>query len=284
MRDRTPTPYREFSPTSKWYNCSVLVHAPKYLICFGQAIKFFFNPILIGLFTESLFIILHFGEFQHRDAIYSSLCEFHNLVLPPMVQIVGLYAIFRQPRPTLQRCQDGSYKRLGTIYGMPSGDAFYSTVISYFFIKQAPVLAVLLVFAVCFSRTIVGYHSICQVSVGTILGIILCLIRSVVSREVFQKWNWITAVFLPLIIFFDKNVETVEKYDYDNLQIWVVVDFAYTAFDIIYCAPESMRIFPQFSDGERLAMAVSSVLFFHLLSNIMCMKGVSIVSVVKKMF
>lgn len=279
----SPSPYRDAIPNAKWYNCSLIVRAPKYLICLGEAIKFFFNPILMSLFLETLFIVLYFCDFKHSEEIHSYLCELHHLILPPMVQIVGLYGIFRQRRPT-RKYVNGVYYNLGTIYGMPSGDAFYAGVICHLLFKKAPIFSILLIICICFSRTIVGYHTILQVLVGVSAGILLCFAKDLIPHLTFIRLNWWLSSYLPLIIFFDKMFETVDVGDYNNLQIWVVIDSAYIAFDYFYCAPKELMIFPELSNGCRLSISIFLVLFFHVLSTFLYMNGISIVKLIKNVF
>lgn len=283
MSSNSPPPYQDAIPNAKWHNCSLIVRSPKYLVCLGEAIKFFFNPILMSLFLECLFIILYFGKFKHSEELHSCLCELHHFILPPMVLIVGLYGIFRQRRPT-RKYINGVYYNLGTIYGMPSGDAFYSGVICYLLFKKAPIFSILLITCICFSRTVVGYHTIPQVVVGVFSGILLCFLKDNIPHLTFVRLNWLTSSYLPLIIFFDKKFEIVDVGDYNNLQIWVVIDSAYVAFDYFYCAPKELMLFPDMPAGPRLAISIGLVLFFHLLSTYLYTNGISIVKLIKNVF
>lgn len=283
MTSNSPAPYQDAIPNAKWHNCSLIVRSPKYLVCLGEAVKFFFNPILMSLFLECLFVILHFTEFKNSDKIHSILCELHHFILPPMVLIVGLYGIFRQRRPT-RKYVNGIYYNLGTIYGMPSGDAFYSGVICCLLFKKAQFFSILLIISVCFSRTVVGYHTIPQVVVGVSSGILLFILKENIPPLTFIRLNWLSSSYLPLIIFFDKKFEIVDAGDFNNLQIWVVIDAAYVAFDYFYCAPQELMIFPELSDGVRLAISIGLVLFFHLLSTYLYMNGISIVKIIKDVF
>lgn len=283
MKGRSRTIYQDVIPNASWYNRSLAVHAPQYLICLGEAIKYFFNPTLISLFLEFMFIILYIKNFEHQEYIYSYLCEFHHLILPPMVHIVGLYGLFRQRRPS-KKYVNGVWYNVGTIYGMPSGDAFFAGIISFLLMKKSPFFSLFLVVFVSFAKTIIGFHTIGQVIAGALLGIFTGWIESYISMTNFLIGNWIIAAFLPLIVFFDNLIEIVEVKDFNNLQIWVVIDSSYLVFDILQCSPNQLKPFPWLSDGARLTISILLVIFIHLLSFFLCFNRISIVRSIKRVF
>ena len=243
-----------------------------------MTVKLYFNPIIISLALELAFVALHFIDIENKHAIVQALCQFHHFIVPAMVTLVGLYAVFKQRRPGM-RLVNGKYVPFGTYYGMPSGDVLMAATLGCLaFENEHRVFGVLLPLAVAFSRVVVGYHSVEQVVVGALFGVGNYEMSKLLNENGFVIVNWILALLLPLIVFFDHNCDCVEKYDFDNLQVWVVIDIGYLTFDILYCAPECL--YGQRS-GARLTAAAMLTFFSHVLSYKMCEKGFSITLFVK---
>ena len=174
------------------------------------------------------------------------------------------------------RLVDGKYERIGTVYGMPSGDSMHAAIICYLLFKKEPIFSVLLWLSVCCSRVLVGYHNVLQVIAGSFIGFLYMVVRDALDENIFVIGNWILAALLPLLAFTDRNLVEVKKCDYDNIQLWVIVDNAYLSFDIIYCAPESLKIFKELSDGWLLILAASVAFFWNFLYQYLYINGISI--------
>eukprot|EP01133_Synstelium_polycarpum_P017762 gene17762-21185_t len=153
----------------------------------------------------------------------------------PLVLGVGLYAIFRQRRPCL--C-DGV--PVGSIYGMPSGDAMAGGILAAFLIDKAPfypmfsrILGVLLMVCVCFERTILGYHSVGQVVTGTTIGFFLHFYSTRVPQwvliiDIIAQWV-LCAVALQL----DKTLVYAPN-DPNNLFVWFIWGASFQVLVLIY--------------------------------------------------
>jgi membrane-associated phospholipid phosphatase len=108
---------------------------------------------------------------------------FHRVLFSTTLNVC-LYIIFRQRRPC--ECLTGhplQYKQVGSIYGMPSGDAMSGGVLAAYLLYWRPgngyyrfvsVGAALAVMALKINeRLSLGMHSIGQVTTGTVLGLAL---------------------------------------------------------------------------------------------------------------
>ncbi|OHT17384.1 PAP2 superfamily protein [Tritrichomonas foetus] len=269
--------YRESIDHPNFLTCSWLIRSPDYLISFGQVVKFFFNPITVTLFLEFSFLAVDFGNFSHKDEMLKEIKNLHNLIIPQMVDIVGFYCIFKQGRPTLRLCKDGSYKSISTLYGMPSSDCMYATSIFLLMIKKSKFFGLFILAAIFFMRIVLGYHNIVQAICGCLFGFFFVLLKTILKEEVFAIFNWSLALTLPLAVFFDKKSWKVNKNDIFNYQIWYVTDNSYLLFDMICCAPESLNTLPFIPKKDRSIVAIISVLACHLTGRYLCVKGKSLV-------
>lgn len=239
---------------AKWYNCCWLAHIPQWVACYGFAVRRLFDPMLLIAALELGFALLLIAGAEHADEAREAMARLHNIVLGPMVTVVGLYAVFKQRRPGM-RLVDGKYVRIGTVYGMPSGDSMLAAVLCCVMFGRAPRTAVFLWLSVCASRLLVGFHDFTQVTAGSAFGFAYMALRRAVGERAFTVLNWASAGLVPLLAFLDKELAEVQKYDYYNIQLWVIVDISYLCFDIIYCAPEGLRMFAGLSEGWRLTVA-----------------------------
>ncbi|EGC39978.1 hypothetical protein DICPUDRAFT_96398 [Dictyostelium purpureum] len=164
-------------------------------------------PVLKNKYTQLRVVLIHM---LHRASY-------------PLVLGVGLYAVFRQRRPCF--C-DGS--PIGSIYGMPSGDAMAGGILAAYLIDIAPfypilsrVLGVCLMICVCFERTILGYHTIGQVVTGTSIGFILHFYSTRVPQwflavDILMQWI-LSAIALQL----DPHL-VYSPNDPNNLWVWFI--------------------------------------------------------------
>lgn len=268
-------------PNPKWYNCCWLARAPKYVSSYGFTVRLFFNPILMSLLIENIFVILHFSDFKHKEEMRDVLVDLHHLILLPMVILIGLYTIFKQKRPG-QKLVNGKYKMIGTLYGMPSGDSMYGAIICYLLYPKSPLFGVFAWLSVCCSRVLVGYHNIQQVTVGSLFGFLYIFIRNRINREMFVIFNWLLATFLPTLVFFDDNLIEVNKFEINNLQLWTVADYSYLTFDVLYCAPEKLCLLNGLTDGMKLFVSFCGSFFWLVLYQYLLRNGISISKILHK--
>ena len=234
----------------KWYNRSFLQPRGTFLYSLGKAIGEIFDPVIWAIGIEIFIILIDFSFHQDKNVESYKLLHFfqglHHLTLPPLVTIVGLYSIFKEPRPN---------PKIGTIYGMPSGDSIFGGIVSSVGFVYTGFYSFFIVFIlVSYSRVVKGYHSILQVIVGSLLGIIIGFLYAIPNNpqysisnyfpknfnNVFTYFNCFFAAFLPLLIFFDKkSYDTSIINSYSNLHQWVIIDFTYVIFDFCFCFPDS---------------------------------------------
>ena len=222
------------------FNCSWFIILPKPLVLLGQTIGEYFDVVKLLNAIELGILLLQFSHFQYRDVLLDGLYKYHHLSIIPMTTIVGFYLIFKQRRPTYDvknKCP------IGTYYGMPSGDVLYATLTACFIWQKLPILSVLVVLSIVFSRISRGYHTLAQSIVGFSFGIGFYFLYDILG-DYFHPLNWILAFFLQLLVLFDPNLKKVRKYDFNNLHSWLFMDAAGLIFDFLLCAPQKYSIFP----------------------------------------
>lgn len=200
-----------------------------------------------------------------------SLINTHNASIPIAIALhymhmltfslcldVALYAVFRQHRPCI--CNGA---KIGSIYGMPSGDALAGGLLAAYLVDAnviggfvrdlvgssgaaagwisrrilpgtrvwSVVAAVLLVFFVCEERVALGFHTIGQVTVGTCLAIVLYIY----STRAPLWCVYVDAVIQTILGSITLHVDPALKYGYDdmnNLWAWFVWGLA---FEVLVC-------------------------------------------------
>lgn len=161
------------------------------LTALGETITSWVNPTFITLLMAVFAIALptiHLTDYNLKLRLQETVAIFERqqLIIFNFVHIccyslalnVALYAVFRQHRPCI--C-DGV--QVGSIYGMPSGDAMSGGLVGTMIILWKPFglkkvsfgLGLLVMLAKCVERLALGFHSLGQVTTGTSLGVILVL-------------------------------------------------------------------------------------------------------------
>lgn len=107
--------------------------------------------------------------------------NFLHRICYTLVLDVALYALFRQSRPC--KCTDNgglTFSRVGSIYGMPSGDAMSGAIFGMLVYDFAPfhpvwgkVIGLCIIPVINMERVVLGYHTVAQVTVGSLLGVVL---------------------------------------------------------------------------------------------------------------
>jgi membrane-associated phospholipid phosphatase len=164
------------------------------LTIFSNTLLQWVNPRMLAITTVCVYLLLPIILFSHvrlRDIKASHLKRFHQLkvltlnflhrICYTLVLDVALYALFRQSRPC--RCTDDggkTFAHVGSIYGMPSGDAMSGALFGMLVYDYAPfhpilgrIFGLLIIPLVSLERVVLGYHSIAQVTVGSLLGVVL---------------------------------------------------------------------------------------------------------------
>jgi hypothetical protein len=138
-----------------------------------------------------------------------------------------------------------------------------------------PAFAVALLLLVGASRIVRGYHTVPQVLVGWAFGVAVVFLRRAVDS--FVLWNWVLALFLPLLAWFDPYLKgRTRPGNVNSPTVWCIGGFATIAFDAIVCPPPRFDCFSFLSMRERLLVA--GVLKFVLAwtMQLLFMNGVTI--------
>jgi membrane-associated phospholipid phosphatase len=212
------------------------------------------NPRMLAITAVCIYIVmplLLFSNVRLRDIRASHLKRYNNLQIQTLnflhrmcytlVLDVALYAVFRQSRPC--RCTDDggkTFTHVGSIYGMPSGDAMSGAIFGAFIYDLAPfhpiigrVIGALVIPVICMERVVLGYHTVAQVTVGSLMGIALH-----VWNTRMPQWT----VYLDAIVQFVAgiillNVDPALRYGYNdsnNLFAWFMWGVGFQVF-VIWC-------------------------------------------------
>jgi membrane-associated phospholipid phosphatase len=204
----------------------------------------------------------------YQIALHDFAATLHNVILWPMVAVVGLYLIFKQRRPGMRHATGQPH---GSFYGMPSGDAMFAASVVGFIFPKHRWLAALVMTSVAASRVVRGLHSILQVFFGTITG---CLAAFLYRRwgAPFQIATRIFSFFSPFLTFFDRRLRgTCDPGCLDNLHAWVVQDLGVIAFDILVCP---LGGFERVT-GARIAVAWFLRIVFDWIGTYFIVKGMA---------
>lgn len=244
----------------KWYNRCWRSYSPDILIHCAEVVGIFINILYLGLFTEVIQIALYFMSFDNIDELQIIFEKIHNLFVVPLCTILGLYMIFKQRRPCgMPANKDDTnietMKTIGSIYGMPSGDSLTSGCFAVALYSYSPIMACVLLVIVPFSRIIRGFHSILQVFVGTLFGIIygICIIYGGIK---FCIINWVLGATLPFLTLFDKNMKHQRKYDPNNFVSWMFSNIGMCIFDFLTSAPRGSDPFEQYGKQKMSIIAI----------------------------
>ncbi|KAJ1479911.1 hypothetical protein T484DRAFT_1902026, partial [Baffinella frigidus] len=192
-----------------------LQHPPGAAHVLGDVVQPWINPRSVAVAGTLLILIL--------PAIASS----RSIVLPPasycalklsalhfvnraayaLVLDVALYTVFQQRRPCACSTNGGPFLQVGSVYGMPSGDAMMAALLGAWVLDQAPpswnrgavwLLGLAIPAAGMCERLSWGFHSAGQVSAGASLGVVLYFWSTRVPQVVLL----LEAVVIPPVAFF----------------------------------------------------------------------------------
>lgn len=194
------------------------------------------------------------------------LLNFLHRICYSLVLSVGLYAVFRQRRPCvcseinltsnegiISSSNDYTFSRVGSIYGMPSGDAmaggvFGATIIdwcigsSMTFINGKAIMqrsariffglavGIILAVAIAFERVILGRHTIAQTTVGITIAILLHIYQTRIAPQFMIFVDAILQLVLCIVAHaLDPNL-VYKSNDPDNLTAWWMWGFSFQIF------------------------------------------------------
>ena len=214
-------------------------------------------------------IALYFMDFEDIEELQIIFEKLHNLFVVPLCTILGLYMIFKQRRPCgIPKSKDdtdvANMRTIGCAYGMPSGDSLTSACFAAAFYPYSPFLATSLLLLVPMSRIVRGYHSILQVTVGTIIGFIYGLL-CVYGGIKFCIVNWALGATLPFLTLFDKNMKHQKKYDPMNFVSWMFSNTGMWIYDFLTSAPRGHDVFERFGKQKMSIIAISITTFLRVM-------------------
>lgn len=252
-----------------FFNCCWLARLPTWAVDFGKAIGSMFDVINVTLGFELAIVIAKLANYNHKEQVLAKMFEVHNLVIIPMVTIVGFYMIFRQRRP----CFDSEKGcTVGTFYGMPSGDAMYGTIIGCFVARTNLILGIIIAISVSYSRVSKGYHTVLQTIVGSTIGIIAFIFYNCVSND-YQWINWLLAFVLPLQVFIDPKLKKQIPKNFNNLHAWVFYDISTLTFDVLICAPKKLDLFKEHSPSIPVSIYYFTAFLFTTIGTYIVEEG-----------
>jgi membrane-associated phospholipid phosphatase len=248
----------------EWYRCCWLLRIPGWLTAIGSAIAVYFEPVLMSGALEAAIVLNLVLQPERWSELDVFLCRLHNLLIVPTDLLIGLYLVFRQPRPGRIRTSDG-YRPFGSIYGMPSGDSLFGALIGTTVFPRNPIFGVIVLFSVAASRVVRGVHSILQVTVGLLFGIAFALLSQWKPIEM-QLLFWGGSLLLPGLMYFDLTVIEDAKFGGpNNLFLWYLFGVSTVVFDIVVCAPDQVLGWMKFDRSHRQGqMVVGLVIRFVL--------------------
>lgn len=253
----------------KWYNRCWRQYVPDYIVHCAEAVGGFINIVFMGLYLEMIQIALYFMDFEDIDELRLIFEKIHNLLVVPLCTILGLYMIFKQRRPCGIPNTD---KTIGGAYGMPSGDSLTAACFAVAFFPFNPIASIILVLMVTFSRVCRGYHSILQVSVGTLFGI-LYGIGVMYGGVIFCIANWVVAAILPFNTMFDRNMKVQRKFDPTNFTTWMFSNTGMWLYDFLTSAPKEIDIFEKYGKQKMCIIGISITITLRVIQFIGAEEG-----------
>lgn len=223
---------------SNFLDCCWRARLPDWTVDLGKTIGAMFDVVNITLAFELVIVMIKLSSFQCKEQLLNLFYEVHHLLILPMCTVVGFYLIFKQRRPCFD-CKRGC--QIGNVYGMPSGDALYATVIGCFTSRSSHLIGALIIVAVCYSRVSKGYHSILQILVGAAFGWIAYFLQ-MKTDDTFKLVNWIVGLILPTLVLFDPVLKCQRAGNYYNLHAWLFLDTSTLMFDFFVCPPERYNV------------------------------------------
>ncbi|EKX42266.1 hypothetical protein GUITHDRAFT_164206, partial [Guillardia theta CCMP2712] len=162
-------------------------YPPSLFTFIGDIIQPFVNPRGIAVTVTTLLLALPVVVRYSRSisispasyfAVKISLLHFLYRCCYSLVLDVALYTVFRQSRPCTCSYNDEKARRIGSVYGMPSGDSMMGALVGAFIWDSSSsfemtATGAFVTMAVMCERMSWGFHSLGQTMAGSALGIAL---------------------------------------------------------------------------------------------------------------
>ncbi|KAJ6236792.1 hypothetical protein M0813_27537 [Anaeramoeba flamelloides] len=245
----------------------------------ADTIKWWVNPrtdvIIVAVMIFGLPVIM-FGT-KKRDyvskALYSkflrtkfALLNLLHRICYGLVLDVILYTIFKQKRPC--KCDldgSGNYVHIGSIYGMPSGDAMNGAIVAMSIFDFAPINVVgsrifstLILLIVMAERVALGYHTIGQVTAGASIGIVLHFCSTRLPQWFNFAASSVQFILSWWVLILDNDNIKVEKGSFNNLYAWVMWGNCFLLIEFFL----SFRMWSKVIGWSRLKYSYASILKF----------------------
>jgi len=162
-------------------------YPPSLFTFVGDIIQPFVNPrgiaVTVTILLLALPIVVKYSKTIHISpasyfALKISLLHFLYRCCYSLVLDVALYTVFRQSRPCTCSFNDQKARRIGSVYGMPSGDSMMGALVGAFIWDSSSsfelrAAGVGIMISVMCERMSWGFHSLAQTMTGSAMGIIL---------------------------------------------------------------------------------------------------------------
>eukprot|EP00013_Stygamoeba_regulata_P018929 CAMPEP_0177658200 /NCGR_PEP_ID=MMETSP0447-20121125/16668_1 /TAXON_ID=0 /ORGANISM="Stygamoeba regulata, Strain BSH-02190019" /LENGTH=307 /DNA_ID=CAMNT_0019162759 /DNA_START=399 /DNA_END=1322 /DNA_ORIENTATION=+ len=176
------------------------------------------------------------ASYEHTQLVKLHLLNFVHRMTYTLVLDVALYNAFRQSRPCLCPTSSGGYARVGSMYGMPSGDAMSGAIFGAWLMDEGPIFPVgarvtgfLTMILVCVERVALGKHSIGQVTTGAAIGVLLHIYSTRTPQWTIYLDNVIQVV-LGFVLLFSNPALVFADNDSNNLFSWLFWGFGFIVF------------------------------------------------------
>eukprot|EP01104_Vermistella_antarctica_P004829 TRINITY_DN15249_c0_g1_i1.p1 TRINITY_DN15249_c0_g1~~TRINITY_DN15249_c0_g1_i1.p1 ORF type:complete len:363 (-),score=48.63 TRINITY_DN15249_c0_g1_i1:46-1134(-) len=245
------TPFCENNIDDNFFNQCRLIHPPNVVTLGVAFFQTWFNPFFVAQVTMVLAIVLPliifgkrvqttFGTLGKYRELKLCILNFMHRITYTLVLDVALYAVFRQLRPCSclgMNCSSSTtYSQIGSIYGMPSGDAMAGAIIGATLIDDAPlfpiasrVFGVLVILLAAVERVTLGYHSIGQVMTGATIGVVLHFYSTRAPQFMVFVDGGVTVALGFFTLFYDKELVYTDG-NPNNIYGWFVNGCGYVAF------------------------------------------------------
>jgi len=255
-----------------WLNRCYLGCFPSFIIDIGKTVDFFFNVLMLRFLSQIVFLVLFVKKFEHNEEIYDFCSKMNFFFSIPMSVVIGLYVIFKQPRPC-KSCRTG--KIIGSVYGMPSGHSMFSSIVSYFAFKKSIVLGFVFLISVPLSRICHGVHSILQTIIGSLFGLGYSFLCDYYP-EICIPLAWIINFLLPFLCLFDPAQKKQEKNSGWNNHSWFIGGISTILFSIVYNPPNTKSLFFFMDNRMKIIFSFSNLIICTYIADIIMIEGLSL--------
>jgi membrane-associated phospholipid phosphatase len=226
---------------------------PRTLTILSNTVLTWINPRMVGTTIAIIYVILplfFFNNVRLRDIRQSQYKRFKNTCIAllnllhrmcfSLVLNIALYLIFRQSRPCSCSTDGGiTWNRIGSSYGLPSGDASCAGIIGamiwdkkLFHRVFGKCFAVIIIVIVAMERVVLGYHSLGQVLLGSFIGISVHYWNTRSAQWTVYLDSFVQLVGGFLLLHLDPVV-SYEPNDNNNLFSWYMYGVGFQLFVVM---------------------------------------------------